>query len=194
MITYTLPYSVDLGGMEYEIRTDFRAVLDIIEALGDPDLSEEEKMWIILDIFYFSPTWEEIPDEYVQEALDKCKWFIDCGEASKENKRPKLISWEQDFPYIASPINRIIGQDIRGIKYDAATNKGGLHWWTFMSSYYEIGDCTFAQIVRIRKTKAAGKKLSKEDSQWYRENRHLVDFKTKYTDKEDELLRKWGMK
>lgn len=194
-MNYTLPTSVTISGADYEIRTDFRAVLDILAALADPDLSDREKVTIMLSIFYFNPDCTEIPDNHIQEAVDKCVWFIDCGEESpNEKKKPKIMDWEQDFPYIAAPINRIIGRDIRGIPYDPKTNSGGLHWWTFVSAYYEIGDCTFAQIVRIRSAKAKGRKLDKSDQEWYRNNRHLVDFKKIYTDADQDALRQWGAK
>lgn len=40
---YTLPKTVIVGGREYSIRSDYRAILDICEALTDPELSSEEK-------------------------------------------------------------------------------------------------------------------------------------------------------
>ena len=58
----------------------------------------------------------------------------------------------------------------------------------------EIGDCTFAQIVRIRSLRAKGKKLDKADQEWYKQNRHLVDIKQTYTESENEILKEWGMK
>lgn len=67
-----------------------------------------------------------------------------------------------------------------------------LHWWTFLAAYYEIGECTFAQIVHIRDKLSRGQRLDKTDQEWYRRNRELVDFKRKYTDAEDELMKQWG--
>ena len=40
---YTLPKTVIVGGREYSIRSDYRAILDICEALTDPELSSEER-------------------------------------------------------------------------------------------------------------------------------------------------------
>lgn len=195
-MTYSLPTSVTVGGINYEIRTDFRAILDILEALADPSMSDYEKISVMLEIFYFSPDYTEIPAEYIQEAVDKCAWFIDCGEdiPQDQKNKPKVMDWEQDFQYIVAPINKIIGCDIRGIQYDPETNSGGLHWWTFISAYYEIGECTFSQIVRIRSAKAKGRKLDKSDQEWYRQNRHMVDFKNAFTDSENDIMKQWGVK
>ena len=67
-----------------------------------------------------------------------------------------------------------------------------MNLWTLIAAYYEIGDCTFAQIVRIRDKKARGKPLDKTEQDWYRKNRNLVDLKTKYTQEDEETLRLGG--
>lgn len=180
-----LPTSLTIGGAEYEIRSDYRAALDILAALSDPELSREDKVLVALTILY--PGFEDMPPEHYQEAVEKCYWFIDCGSTeTADRKQPRLVDWEQDFQYIVAPINRVTGREIRSVEY--------MHWWTFIAAYYEIGDCTFAQIVRIRNLKAKGKKLDKQDQEWYRQNRHLVDFKTPYTETEQDMLKQvWGV-
>lgn len=190
---YDLPSSFDIGGVICEIRTDYRAVLDICAALSDPELSDSAKAQVLMEIFY--PDWESIPISHYKEAIEKCLWFIGGGvEATSGKGKPKLMDWAQDFSIIVAPINRVLGQEIRAIPYDRINNTGGLHWWTFLSAYNEVGDCLFAQVVRIRSQKAKGKKLSKEDQQWYKDNRELVDFKTTYTQAEQDLLAMFSKK
>ena len=182
-MTYDLPTSVEVGGEDREIRWDYRAILDIMAVMTDADMDNEVKVIAILDIFYADVDSISLYD--YQEAMDKCLWFIRCGnEEDNRRKAPKLMDWEQDFQHIVSPINRVIGREIRG--------SAPLHWWTFVSAYYEIGDCYFAQIVRIRNQKAKGKKLDKFDQEFYRENKSAVDLKTRYTEAENELLKLWG--
>lgn len=166
----------------YDIRSDYRAVLEICAALADPELEDQDKAVVALNIFY--PAFGEMPSEHYEKALKKCFWFIGCGEEGrKHHKSPKLVDWEQDFSYIVAPINRVLGREIRSVEY--------IHWWTFIAAYYEIGDCTFAQIVRIRSLLKKGKKLDKQDREWYQQNRYLVDWKNTYTEKEDESLKQW---
>lgn len=179
---YSLPKSVDIGGAEYAIRWDYRPILDICAALSDPDLSDEERAYAALDIFY--PDFNEMPQEHYQEAIERCFWFINCGEESPTRKSPRLIDWEQDFPLMVNPINRVLGREIR--------EETPLHWFSFLAAYAEVGDCTFAQVVRIRDKKARGKTLDKSEREWYRQNRHLVDFKAKYTSEDDKLVKEWG--
>lgn len=176
---YDLPTSVEVGGIVREIRTDYRAALDMCVALSDPELSNEDKAYALLGIFY--PDWEQINPKDYQEAINKCVWFLNGGsEEEKTKKAPKLMDWEQDFNLIVSPINRVIGREIR--------EPTPLHWWTFLSAYYEIGDCVFANVVRIRDAKARGKTLDKADQDWYKRNRDIVDFKNNYTQAEKDLL------
>ena len=181
---YELPKSLDVCGVEYEIRSDFRAVLDVCTALSDIDLTDAEKALVCLDIIYTG--FADMPTDYYQEALKQAFWFINCGsEDDNTRKAPKLMDWEQDFQYIVAPINRVVGSEIRSLDY--------LHWWTFISAYYEIGDCTFAQIVRIRDKKAKGKKLDKEEQAWYKANRKMVDFKHSFSESEKAFFKELGV-
>ena len=173
-----LPTSVEVAGKEYAIRSDFRPVLDIMDALSDPDLSGEDRAEAVLTIFY--PDVDEMPPEDYQEAISKFFWFMNGGEEPQKKNQPRLLDWEQDFPLIVGPVNRVLGKEVRDLKY--------LHWWTFQSAFMEIGDCTFAQVVNIRGKLARGKKMDKSDKEFYNRNRNLVDFKRKYSSTEKDLI------
>lgn len=186
-MNYDLPTKLEISGRQYNIRYDFRPILDICAAVDDPELDQQEKAIAALEIFY--PDLEEIHPMDYEEALQKCFWFVNGGEEERKRGGPKLVSWEKDMKYIIAPINRVMKQEIRAIPYDMETNTGGLHWWSFLSAYMEIGDCTFAQIVRIRNLKARGKKMDQSDREWYRQNRDLVDFERVYTEEENDLMK-----
>jgi len=180
MINYALPTALEVGGVSREIRSDFRAVLDIISALNDPELSETEKVIASLSMFFV----DDVPFSLYDEAQERMGWFVDCGrdpQTGTGKRPPKLMDWEQDFPLIIGPVNRVLGFEARAAEY--------LHWWTFVGAYNDIGDCAFAQVVHIRDLKARGKPLDKPDRDWYNRNRDIVDFKTKYTDAEDAAIR-----
>lgn len=176
-----LPTSLEVGGTEYKIRSDYRAILDICAALSDPELDGQGRAAVLLEILY--PRLERMPLEHYEEAVDQGLRFISGGAWKEAAPAPRLVDWEQDFPYIVAPINRVTGQEVRAVEY--------MHWWTFLAAYYEIGDCTFAQIVRIRDQLARGKPLDQADREWYRRNRKLVDFKRKYTEREEAVLDIW---
>ena len=180
MINYSLPTSAEFGDVEYEIRPDFRAALDILTALSDPELSDTERASVLLGVFYV----DEIQPEYEQDAIDYCLWFLNGGKEGQKSG-PKLMDWEQDFDLYCPCVNHVLGTDIR----DPNTS---IHWWTFLSAYMEIdGDSTFSQVVSIRDKKSRGKKLDKSEQEWLSRNRNLVDFKRKYTAEEDEFIKQW---
>lgn len=181
---YGLPKSLMVCGEEYEIRTDFRDILDIMEILNDVEIKDKERGFLAL--LYFYPDFENMPPESYREAREQCFWFLNGGKQDEQagKKPPRLMDWEQDFPYIIAPVNRVLGHEARAVEY--------LHWWTFLSAYMEIGECTFAQIVHIRDMKSKGKPLEKADKEWYRRNQKLVDLKTRYTSMEEDILKQWG--
>lgn len=184
---YGLPASVLLGGEVFDIRTDFRVILEILEMMNDAELSDEEKNACALVMFY--PGWRGIPDG--KEALEACFRFIDMGEKSGK-RSPRLLDWQQDFPRIIAPVNRVLGMEARAVPYDAERNTGGLHWWTFLGAYMEIGaDCLIAQIVRIRDKQARGKPLDSAERAFVNRNRALVELRRPCTEAEDELVKQW---
>lgn len=79
----------------------------------------------------------------------------------------------------------------RWTSYDAETNTGGVHWWTFLGAYNDLGDCTFAQVVRIRDKKTRGKTLEKDEREWYRRNSDLVNIKNKLSQEEETTISTW---
>ena len=108
---WRLPETIELGGEEYDIRTDFRAILDILKAASDPELSDSEKAEVMIKILYWD--YEEIPLELLDEAAQKGKEFIDCGITGEGKNKVQLMDWEQDSPIIAPAVNKNIGKDIR---------------------------------------------------------------------------------
>ena len=179
-----LPTEFVIQGKTYEVRSDYRVMLDIFEAMDDPDLTDSEKAFVCLTIFY--PEYENMPPSAEAEAWEKLCWFINGGheEERTSKKKAKLVSWQQDLPYIIGPINKAAGTEIRSLNY--------MHWWTFLAFYMDMdGDGTFATIVRIRDKLKRGKKLDDVEKRFYRENPEMVNIKTVYSEKESDLLKKW---
>lgn len=185
---FDLPKTVDIDGEKYNIRYDFRVILEIIIMLTDPDLTDDDKAEALIDMFYCDP--DDIYD--IKAAVDACYRFIDGESQTPTKKGPRLTDWKQDFEYIIAPVNRVLGYESRAVDYDIDNNTGGVHWWTFMAAYMEIGgDCLFSQIVSIRDKQARGKKLDKYERDWLRRNSDLVKIRTVYSSKENDLLDEW---
>lgn len=171
MNKYFLPKTITIDDKELEINTDFRDILYLFEIFNDPNLVENEKVFLALENFY-------VTDDYMcnmELAAKEMMNFIslDSEETGAIQHKP-LYSWEQDFNIIVAPVNKVIGTDIRGLDY--------LHWWTFISAFMEIGECTFSTFVSIRDKLNKGIKLEKYEQRIYKENRDKITLKSKVDD------------
>ena len=193
MSAWDLPTTISINNIEYEIRTDFRAVLDVLTAMNDPDLfepdsSEDEKNYVrnmlLLEIMLID--FENLPSAYYQEACEKLVRFIDAGFEDNGKKKPTLMDWEQDAPIIIPAINRVQGMEIRSVPY--------MHWWTFLGAYMEIGECLYSQIIHVRQKKTSHKKLDKWEKDFYNANKDIRDLKKKISEEqraEKAAIEKW---
>ena len=157
---YELPTALEFGGRAWAINADYRDVLRVLAAFGDPDLTDGEKAYVCLRNLY--PQMEEIPPEQMQAAFDAALAFIDGGRAGGERPGPRTMDWEQDAPLIFPAVNRAAGFEVRSAKF--------LHWWTFLGYFMEIRDSTFATVLALRAKRARGKKLEKHEQEYWRDN------------------------
>ena len=184
MNSYELPTSLNVSGVDFAIRTDYRDILNILISQADPELGPEEKMAVMLQVLYVDC--EKLQPEMLKEAVDKAVEFIDCGQEDDGGNHPRLIDWEQDAALIIPAVNRITGKEIRAVPY--------MHWWSFWAAYMEIGECLLSNIIGIRSKKAKGKKLEKYEKDFYRENKKLIDMNARLTEEEKKQkasLEKW---
>lgn len=178
MINYALPTSIAIEGTEYPINADFRAVLDIITALNDPALTEQEKAYISLYIFYKG----NIPYDALEPAIERMMEFMSAGTDDSSTNAPEIVDWEQDFGMIISAVNRVLGTECRALPF--------LHWYTFISAYMEIGECLFSTVLGIRDKKARGKKLEKYEQDFVKRNPQYFKRKNaKYEEDIAEMIR-----
>ena len=166
MNVYDLPTSAPIGGKEYKIHYQWRAILDILAAQNDPELDKRWKAMVLLQIFY--PDLQEIPPEYIEDAYKFAVDFIDCGQRDDGKPHPRLLDWQQDAGIIIPAINKVAGTEIRA--------SPDIHWWTFWGFFMEIGESVLSSVVAIRAKKAKGKRLDKTEREYYRENKQLIDF------------------
>lgn len=165
---YELPTTVNIDGHEYAVRDggDFRTILDCISLIQDADLTDVEKA--ISALMVFLKDFDE-PDDVIEEFMDlnvpisEMFKFISCNdEQVGYTVNHKVMDWEQDEKLIISAINGVAKTEVRSLKY--------LHWWTFISYFMAIGECSFSTIVSIRDKLARGKKLEKYEREFKRYN------------------------
>lgn len=171
MTPWDLPETAEIGGVKYEINTDFRDVMEIMNVLTNPERSEYTRWLTAIALFYVG----EIPAEHEREAMEFLAEFISYGETDAK-PGPQLLDWEQDAQAIIADVNKVAGAEIRATAY--------LHWWTFLSFFQAIGEGQLSTLVSIRDKLRRGKKLEKWEQDFYRDNKARVDIKKKYTAEE----------
>ncbi len=168
MSLWSLPETALIGGQQYELHTDFRDILEIMGYLEDEENPEYLRWRIAIALFFEG----EIPQEHQQEAMAYLADFITGGK-QEEKPAPKLLDWEQDAQAIVADVNRVAGMEVRALEH--------LHWWTFLSFFNAIGEGQLSTLVSIRDKLRRGKKLEKWEQDYYRENKHRVELKKKYS-------------
>ncbi len=166
MNAYDLPTSVSIGDRKYGIRYGWHTIVDILIAMEDPELGDIEKQEILLRIFY--PEYKKIPQEDIGKALEMACEFIDHGnkpDAAEDS--PRLFSWKSDASIIIPAVNAVCGKEIR--------SDPNLHWWSFLAFFIEIRESLFSDIVSIRRKVAHGEKLEKNEKEFLRKNKSIVE-------------------
>ena len=80
MNAWRLPESLPVGGEEWKIRSDFRAVLDILNHFNNPEYEEDEKWWICLDILF--EDFQKMPQELWPEAQQQAILFSSLQQSA----------------------------------------------------------------------------------------------------------------
>ena len=76
MTPWALPETAEIGGVIYDLNTDYRDILEIMGYLNDPDEPEYLRWRIAIALFYEG----NIPQEHQIEAMQYLSPFISYGE------------------------------------------------------------------------------------------------------------------
>lgn len=166
ILTSPLPKKIKVNGTIYDIRYDYRTVINTLLAFEDNELSHEEKLYIMVKNIYIN----EIPENDFEEACLKAIKFIDLGAKNtntSNNQDKRIYSFTKDGNYIFSGINSTHHIDLE--------KEPNLHWWKFMSMFMDMGtECMFGEITYYRKRKLEGK-LTKEEKKVYEKIKDIID-------------------
>lgn len=129
-----LPESVSEGGEEFAVNPDFRVILRIFRMLGDPEINEEDKPWLLRRLFYVGRK----PDK----AEKGFEWFVSCGREKGEGGGERDFDYEQDAAEIYSAFRQVYGIDLIDIEK--------LHWWRFLPLLEGLFCCENALSNKVR--------------------------------------------
>lgn len=179
ILTDRLPVSVEVGGVEVPIHTDFRVALSIIRAFEDPELTWFEKQSVMLRQLY-----ETLPED-IPAALEAAVRFLNGWKEPdlEPDDGPRTYSFEKDAPYIYSAVYQTHGIDLETVEY--------MHWWKFCCLFFDLSeDCFFSRICYLRQKRNKGK-LTKEEKAYCRSIRYILELPdiTQPSEEESEFMR-----
>lgn len=137
----------------YPINTDFRIGIQISILMDDKELTERERMSILIDLLFVA----KIPDpEELKNILHEYMtgWCMDRTPAEK--KKLKLMDYDVDQWRIFADFMQIYHIDLNEIEY--------MHWWKFQALLWNMPAklSSFMQVISIRSKKIEGKMSNKE--------------------------------
>lgn len=166
ILTDPAPKTVNIGGVEIPINSDFRASIRFEMLMDDVTLGEEEKALKALQIYYEQPDKIFTVPLPVNEAIEKLLWFYRAGKEEGENstgspkRAEQIYSYSYDDEYIFAAFLEQYGIDLQDIPY--------LHWWKFKAMFLGLkSDTRIVEIMGYRGIDILPQ-MSKEQKQFYR--------------------------
>ncbi len=181
-----LPETLTVGGREYPIRTDYRDVLQVLEAFSDEELEHIEK-WIVAVYLLFEDfscaddVLEAVEDGFdLGEAVGQISWYLSVGKPEEKDRDAPLYDWKQDEQMIFAAVNKVAGREVREADY--------MHWWTISGYVNSVDkDDFWTFVISIRDKLNKKKKLEKNEREFLNKNRELVILEKRKTREEQEL-------
>lgn len=183
MIIDTLPVSVEIGGVEYEINSNFRHSILFTQLVEDRNLDKEEKLMKALELYY-----PIIPHD-INQAIDKVLWFYRCGKDIKQtkgkgkNQKKKIYSFEDDADLIFAAILSDYGVNLIHKEY--------LHWWEFKAMFRALKDDNELCKIMSYRAKDLSKIKDKDEKAYYKQMQELYKIEEQLTDEEIQDIEKW---
>lgn len=129
-------------------KTDFKQVLKYFRLLEDDRFNEEEKIKVIIHLFF-----NEMPTD--ENTWDEIQKFISCNEEKEGSSGKRVFDYNVDHGRLFAAFLQTYGIDLRTAEF---------HWWTFCELFQALPDDTkLMQIIDLR-----SKKPSKHDSEEYK--------------------------
>lgn len=190
---YEIPTTIEINGREFPIRCkgDYRMVLDCFSCLNDTELSEQERNYACLIIFY--EDFDDIMDfakldkDTINALVKEMYAFFECNENPMHQMPYKTIDWDKDSQMISSAVNKVAQTEVRAIEY--------LHWWTFLGYFSEVGESVLSTVVGIRDKIKRNKKLEKHEKEFKARNPHYFIWDSRTLEQkqdDDDILAMWN--
>lgn len=164
-----LPNKVSIEDKEYEINSDFRTSILFELLMQDDNLSEEDKLYYALSLYY------PILPQNISKAVEEMLWFYKCGKEVDNNNSSRgknkvisqIYSFDYDDEYIYSAFLDQYGLDLQDIEF--------LHWWKFKAMFKALKeDNEIVKIIGYRSIDLS-KVKDKSQREYYKNMKQLYE-------------------
>ena len=164
---------------EYDLNTDFRTGIQIMQCMTDAELSEYEKLYVINRLLF------KTYGADINEVAECVEWFLSGWNHDKviSSHSETAISFDTDDGRIFSAFMR---------QYKINLNTAQMHFWEFMILLTNLEECAFTRVIDIR-TKKITSKMSKEEKEAYNRGKRIYSIHQEQplTEEEDEALKEF---
>jgi hypothetical protein len=155
-ITKGLPDFVRISGMLVPINTDFRKYMQFETAFFDLNLTNEDKLSILVE--------NALGDQHIpvtRDVIEVLMLFYRCGEPIVKKKGDSCTQ-NCDLPYCFEyDAGRIYSAFLHDYNINLANAK--LHWWEFRALFNSLSDETeFVKVLHYRCVEITGDMTKKE--------------------------------
>lgn len=183
-----VPTTVIIDDVEFEINSDFRISMMFELLINDPELSERERLYQALILYY------PIIPSNLEAAVDKIMWFYKCGKEEQEENNntnkssvkktvKKIYDYEHDSEIIFASFMK---------SYNINLQRDNLHWWEFKSLFDNIDeDSKLYKIMEIRSVNLNQVK-DKDKKNYYKKMKDLYKLPDNISKSEKEKLDELG--
>ncbi len=130
------PDTVEVGGRAYPVYTDFRDWLRFFDMQDDAELSQRDKLLLMMEWYQEKP-----PTELLEESLKALILFASRKDAlSEDTQEPaqkstdKILSWNFDAAYVYAAFLSVYHIDLLTIPE--------MHWHVFLALFDALPDDT----------------------------------------------------
>lgn len=170
----------------FPIETDFGIGIQIMQALENPDLSQQEQVGTALSLLYLQKDKEgnPLPLPDIQTAKDGLVWFLTDWNHDHNTKSDnvRVTDYDMDQWRIYSAFRQHYGINL---------NTDNLHFWEFMGLLTTLPECAFTKVIDIRAKKITSK-MGKEEREAYAKLKKVYALdqpqETEYTDVQKEAI------
>lgn len=149
MIKFTekFPRSIEIGGKNYAIDTDYRIMADLETKISGIDTSDKSAFAKAF-LETVSVLFIEMPQADYQEIINGVLWYYRCGKESSESvpggSGKRCYDYDEDSDYIFAAFRQVYGDDL--VSSD-------MHWWEFRAKFMALTNETkFVNIMQYRST------------------------------------------